>query len=100
MANDREDAVGQKTFWTVCTALCLLASGSFVHSQFLDSAQTQEKIEWRKSFKVDIKESIDGVKESVKDLKQEQRDQVKDIRSDTKTIQDSLNMLLLTGKTH
>lgn len=96
MANDMEDTVGQKTFWTVCTALCLLALGSFGHSQFLDSEQTAEKREWRKGFKYDVKDSIDQVKASVKELKEEQREQAKEIRADTGKIQDGLNRLLLT----
>lgn len=98
MANDREDHVNAKTFWTVCSALCLLTIGSFGHSQFLDSGQTEEKREWRKGFKYDVKDSIDGVKQSVKELKQEQREQVDRIRDDTGKIQESLNRLLLTDR--
>lgn len=94
MANDREDAVSQKTFWTVCSALALLSIGSFGHSQYLDGKQTDEKTVWRQDFKGDIRRSIDEVKNSVKDLKEEQRDQAKNIRDDMKNIQEGLNRLL------
>lgn len=98
MANDREDTVNRTTFWTVCSALAILSATSFGHSQFLDSGQTDEKREWRKEFKHDVKDSIDGVRQGVRELKQEQREQVDRIREDTSKIQDSLNRLLLTDK--
>ena len=98
MANDKEDAVNQKTFWTVCTALAVLSLGSFGHSQYLDGRQTDEKNVWRQDFKGDIRSAIDAVKDSVKDLKAEQREQAKSIREDTQKIQDSLNRLLLTDQ--
>jgi hypothetical protein len=89
-----EDAVSHKTFWTVCSAITLLCVGSFGHSEYLDSKQSDEKKEWRQDFKSDIKGSIGEVKDQVKDLKREQQHQTDQIRQDTQRIQDSINRLL------
>lgn len=96
MANDREDTVNAKTFWTVCSALGLLTLSSFGHSQYLDGKQVEEKHLWRQDFKGDVRRSINDMTTSIKELKQEQREQVDKIREDTWKIQDSLDRLLLT----